>query len=82
MNKIEFVKIQDIHGVWHWVNPQHVTEISSFQGHVMVRLSGDSFMLCDGDGRDCVHNIQQMIDYLTVQPGEPIGSPVPSCEVA
>ena len=65
MSKIEFLKIRDIDRVWHWVNPQHVTEVSSFQGHVIVRLSGDSFIMCPGDGGDCSHNIQQMIDYLT-----------------
>ena len=65
MNKVEFFKMRDIDGVWHWINPQHVTKIYPFMGNVCVSLACGSHVQCDGDGYQCDHNIQQMIDYLT-----------------
>ena len=65
MNKVEFYKIRDTNKVWHWINPQHVTRIYPFMGNVVVSLACGSQVQCPGDGYNCEHNIQQMMDYLT-----------------
>jgi len=65
MQKIDWKKLEDINGVVHWVNPQHVTDVHAFNGDIYVCFSGGSGILCKGDGKNSIDSIQTMLDYLS-----------------
>ena len=65
MQKINWKKLEDINGIVHWVNPQHVTSVRPFNGDIFVCCSNGSPILCSGDGKNSEYLIQLMLDYLS-----------------